>query len=98
MRGSRPFSSPLAWGWGGLWGGGRGAANALTRLVSEEFSPFLISMGMVMGAFVARWSVPTLLKGTGFLFTDLREKPHLIVWALLGGMLCAVANKITIFA
>jgi hypothetical protein len=42
-------------------------------------------MGMVMGAFVARWTVPTLLKGTGFMFNDLREKPHLIVWGLLAG-------------
>ena len=55
-------------------------------------------MGMVMGAFVARWTVPTVLKGTGFLFTDLRGKPHLIVWALLAGMLWAVANTLTIFA
>ena len=55
-------------------------------------------MGMVMGAFVARWTVPTLLKGTGFLFADLRDKPHLIVWALLAGMLWAVANTLTIFA
>jgi drug/metabolite transporter (DMT)-like permease len=55
-------------------------------------------MGMVMGAFVARWTIPTLLKGTGFLFQDLIEKPHLIVWALLAGMLWAVANTLTIFA
>jgi drug/metabolite transporter (DMT)-like permease len=75
-----------------------GSAEAPTKLVNEGFSPFLISMGMVMGAFVARWSVPTLLKGTGFLFADVREKPHLIVWALLGGMLWAVANTLTIFA
>jgi drug/metabolite transporter (DMT)-like permease len=75
-----------------------GSAEAPTKLVNEGFSPFLISMGMVMGAFVARWSVPTLLKGTGFLFSDVREKPHLIVWALLGGMLWAVANTLTIFA
>jgi drug/metabolite transporter (DMT)-like permease len=75
-----------------------GSAEAPTKLVNEGFSPFLISMGMVMGAFVARWSVPTLIKGTGFLFADLREKPHLIVWALLGGMLWAVANTLTIFA
>lgn len=75
-----------------------GSAEAPTKLVNEGFSPFLISMGMVMGAFVARWSLPTLLKGTGFVFTDLREKPHLIVWALLGGMLWAVANTLTIFA
>src|ERR1035441_2656335 len=53
-------------------------------------------MGMVMGAFVARWTVPTLLKGTGFIFSDLRDKPHLIVWALLAGMLWGVANTLTI--
>lgn len=75
-----------------------GSAEAPTKLVTEGFSPFLISMGMVMGAFVARWSLPTMLKGTGFVFSDLREKPHLIVWALLGGMLWAVANTLTIFA
>jgi len=75
-----------------------GSAEAPTKLVTEGFSPFIISMGMVMGAFVARWSVPTLLKGTGFIFSDLREKPHLIVWALLAGMLWAVGNTLTIFA
>jgi len=74
-----------------------GTAEAPTKLVNAGFSPFLISMGMVMGAFVARWTVPTLLKGTGFIFADLREKPHLIVWALLAGMLWAVANTLTIF-
>jgi glucose uptake protein GlcU len=75
-----------------------GSAEAPTKLVNGGFSPLLISMGMVMGAFVARWTVPTLLKGTGFLFTDLIEKPHLIVWALLAGMLWAVGNTLTIFA
>src|SRR5580698_5333286 len=75
-----------------------GSAEAPTKLVNAGFSPFLISMGMVMGAFVARWTVPTLLKGTGFLFRDRRDKPHLIVWAVLGGMLWAVGNTLTIFA
>jgi drug/metabolite transporter (DMT)-like permease len=75
-----------------------GSAEAPTKLVNAGFSPFIISMGMVMGAFVARWTVPTLLKGTGFLFDDLRDKPHLIVWALLAGMLWAVGNTLTIFA
>jgi drug/metabolite transporter (DMT)-like permease len=75
-----------------------GSAEAPTKLVNVGFSPFVISMGMVMGAFVARWTVPTLLKGTGFVFVDLKEKPHLMVWALLGGMLWAVANTLTIFA
>jgi len=75
-----------------------GSAEAPTKLVSEGFSPFLISMGMVMGAFVARWTLPTMLKGTGFMLDDLLDKPHLIVWAVLGGMLWAVANTLTIFA
>ncbi len=75
-----------------------GSAEAPTKLVNAGFSPFIISMGMVMGAFVARWTVPTLLKGTGFLFHDLVEKPHLIVWAVVAGMLWAVGNTLTIFA
>jgi drug/metabolite transporter (DMT)-like permease len=75
-----------------------GSAEAPTKLVTEGFSPFLISMGMVMGAFVARWTVPTLLKGTGFMFEDLFDKPHLMVWAVLAGMLWAVGNTLTIFA
>jgi drug/metabolite transporter (DMT)-like permease len=75
-----------------------GTAEAPTKLVNAGFSPFTISLGMVMGAFVARWTVPMLLKGTGFVLTDLRNKPHLIVWAVLAGMLWAVANTLTIFA
>ena len=75
-----------------------GSAEAPTKLVTEGFSPFLISMGMVMGAFVARWTLPTLLRGTGFMFKDLLDTPHLMVWAVLAGMLWAVANTLTIFA
>jgi drug/metabolite transporter (DMT)-like permease len=75
-----------------------GSAEAPTKLVIAGFSPFLISMGMVMGAFVARWTLPTLMKGTGFMLDDLFDKPHLIVWAVLAGMLWAVANTLTIFA
>ena len=75
-----------------------GSAEAPTKLVTEGFSPFLISMGMVMGAFVARWTLPTLLKGTRFMLDDLFDKPHLIVWAVLAGMLWAVGNTLTIFA
>jgi drug/metabolite transporter (DMT)-like permease len=75
-----------------------GTAEAPTKLVSAGFSPFLISMGMVMGAFVARWTLPTVVRGTGSMIDDLRDKPHLIVWAILAGMLWAVANTLTIFA
>jgi drug/metabolite transporter (DMT)-like permease len=73
------------------------AAEAPTKLVTAGFSPFLISLGMVAGVFVARWTVPVALKGTGYVFMDLREKPHLIVWAVIAGMLWAVANTLTVF-
>ena len=66
--------------------------------MTAGFSPFLISLGMVAGVFVARWTVPVALKGTGYVLMDLREKPHLIVWAILAGMLWAVANTLTVFA
>jgi drug/metabolite transporter (DMT)-like permease len=75
-----------------------GAAEAPTKLVTMGFSPFLISLGMVAGVFVARWTVPVLLKGTGYIWLDLKEKAHLIAWAILAGMLWAVANTLTVFA
>jgi drug/metabolite transporter (DMT)-like permease len=53
---------------------------------------------MVGGVFVARWTLPTVLKGTAYVFHDLREKPHLIVWAFLAGALWAVANSLSVFA
>ena len=55
-------------------------------------------IAMVAGVFVARWTVPTLLKGTRYVFLDLRAKPHLIVWAIVAGGLWAVANTLTVFA
>lgn len=73
-------------------------AEAPTKLVTVGFSPFLISLGMVAGVFVARWTVPMLLKGTSYIWADLGEKPHLIAWAILAGMLWAVANTLTVFA
>lgn len=75
-----------------------GAAEAPTKLVTAGFSPFIISLGMVAGVFVARWTVPMLLKGTGYIWMDLKEKKHLMVWAILAGMLWAVANTLTVFA
>jgi drug/metabolite transporter (DMT)-like permease len=73
------------------------AAEAPTKLVTAGFSPFLISLGMVAGVFVARWTVPVALKGSGYVLQDLREKPHLIPWAIIAGMLWAVANTLTVF-
>src|ERR1700761_5634330 len=75
-----------------------GAAEAPTKLVDAGFSPFAISLCMVAGVFTARWTFPTLMKGTGFVFADLAAKPHLIVWAILAGALWAVANTLTVFA
>ena len=79
----------------GVW---LGAAEAPTKLVNAGFSPFAISLCMVAGVFTARWTFPTLLKGTSYVFADLAEKRHLIVWALLAGALWAVANTLTVFA
>lgn len=79
----------------GVW---LGAAEAPTKLVNAGFSPFAISLCMVAGVFTARWTFPTLLKGTGYVFADLMAKKHLIVWAILAGALWAVANTLTVFA
>jgi glucose uptake protein GlcU len=79
----------------GVW---LGAAEAPTKLVDAGFSPYAISLCMVAGVFTARWTFPTLLKGTSYVFADIAEKKHLIVWALLAGALWAVANTLTVFA
>ncbi len=75
-----------------------GAAEAPTKLVSVGVSPIVISLIMVTGVFLARWSVPALVMGTSSVRADLRRAPHLIIWALLAGCLWAVANTMTIFA
>lgn len=75
-----------------------GAAEAPTKLVTIGISPFVITLGMVLGVFVARWTLPMMLKGSGYVLSDLRAKPHLIVWAIIAGMLWAVANTLTVFA
>jgi glucose uptake protein GlcU len=79
----------------GVW---LGAAEAPTKLVNSGLSPFAISLCMVAGVFTARWTVPTLLKGTRSVFADLSVNRHLILNAILAGMLWAVANTLTVFA
>ena len=79
----------------GAWLGG---AEAPTKLVTVGLSPFVISLAMVVGVFVARWTLPTVLKGTGYVFEDLRARAHLVIWAILAGALWAVANTLTVFA
>src|ERR1700730_3363133 len=75
-----------------------GAAEAPTKLVSVGISPIVISLIMVIGVFLARWSVPALILGTSSIHADIRRAPHLLIWAVLAGCLWAVANTMTIFA
>src|SRR5882672_8014411 len=75
-----------------------GAAEAPTKLVSIGVSPMVISLIMVIGVFLARWSLPALILGTSSVRADVRRAPHLVIWALLAGGLWAVANTLTIFA
>ena len=79
----------------GVW---LGAAEAPTKLVNTGLSPYAISLCMVAGVFTARWSLPTLVKGTRGVFADLRANRHLIPTAIIAGMLWAVANTLTVFA
>ena len=75
-----------------------GAAEAPTKVVTLGISPVAISLVMVLGVFLARWSLPALIRGTANVGVDVRRAPHLVVWALLAGCLWAVANTLTIFA
>jgi glucose uptake protein GlcU len=75
-----------------------GAAEAPTKLVTAGVTPVVVSLAMVLGVFLARWSLPALIQGTAAVGADVRRAPHLIVWAVLAGSLWAVANTLTIFA
>jgi glucose uptake protein GlcU len=75
-----------------------GAAEAPTKLVQSGVSPVVLSLLMVIGVFLARWSLPALIRGQSHMRSDLRHAPHLVVWAVLAGCLWAVANTLTIFA
>ncbi|MEO8579051.1 MAG: GRP family sugar transporter [Gemmatimonadales bacterium] len=75
-----------------------GAAEAPTKLVTLGLSPVVISLSMVIGVFLARWTLPALIQGTSYIAADLRQAPHLIVWAVLAGCLWSVANTLAIFA
>jgi glucose uptake protein GlcU len=75
-----------------------GAAEAPTKLVTLGISPVIVSLLMVAGVFLARWSVPALIRGTGQVGWDLRQAPHLVIWAVLAGCLWPVANTLTVFA
>ena len=79
----------------GAWLGG---AEAPIKMVNSDVSPITISLIMVFGVFLARWSVPALLRGTSYVRHDVRQAPHLIIWAVLAGSMWAVANTLTIYA
>lgn len=78
-----------------LWLAG---AEAPTKLVTVSVSPFVISFMMVLGAFISRWSLPALVRGTRDTFTDTKYVPHLVVWGIMAGCLWAVGNTLTVFA
>jgi drug/metabolite transporter (DMT)-like permease len=79
----------------GAWLGG---AEAPIKLVNPDISPITVSLIMVCGVFVARWSLPALIRGTSHVHGDIRQGPHLVVWAVLAGCMWAVANTLTIYA
>lgn len=79
----------------GAWLGG---AEAPIKIVSAGVSPITVSLIMVAGVFLARWSIPAFVRGTGFVREDVRQAPHLIIWAVLAGCMWAVANTMTIHA
>lgn len=75
-----------------------GAAEVPTKLVSSGLSPFLISLLMVAGVFIGRWSLPAIVHGTSSISSDVGNTPHLVIWAVMAGCLWSVANTLTIFA
>jgi drug/metabolite transporter (DMT)-like permease len=75
-----------------------GAAEAPTKLVTIGLSPVLVSLIMVAGVFLARWTLPALLQGTKGVRDDVARAPHLVIWAIVAGCMWAVANTLTVFA
>ena len=64
-----------------------GTAEAPTKLVTIGISPIVISLIMVVGVFLARWSLPALVLSTNSVRADVARVPHFIIWALLAGCL-----------
>jgi drug/metabolite transporter (DMT)-like permease len=75
-----------------------GAAEAPTKLVTIGVSPVVVSFMMVLGVFLARWTIPSLFQGVSGIRADVKQAPHLIIWGVLAGCIWAVANTLTIFA
>ncbi|MGB2665529.1 MAG: hypothetical protein WAK48_16110 [Candidatus Acidiferrum sp.] len=64
-----------------------GTAEAPTKLVTIGISPIVISLIMVVGVFLARWSLPALVLSTNSVRADVARVPHFIIGALLAGCL-----------
>jgi len=79
----------------GAWLGG---AEAPIKIVNPRVSPMTVSLIMVAGVFLARWSIPALIRGTSYVRNDVGQAPHLTIWAILAGCMWAVANTMTIYA
>jgi drug/metabolite transporter (DMT)-like permease len=79
----------------GAWLGG---AEAPIKIVNAGVSPITVSLIMVAGVFLARWSIPAFVRGTSYVREDVSQAPHLIIWAVLAGCMWAVANTMTIYA
>jgi drug/metabolite transporter (DMT)-like permease len=97
------LASPLALRWAGTLSGiaagaWLGAAEAPTKLVTIGLPPAIVSLAMVCGVFLGRWSLPALLHGTAAVREEVRRLPHLVVWAVFAGALWSVANTLTVYA
>src|SRR5437870_11091790 len=55
-----------------------GAAEAPTKLVSINVSPIVISFMMVLGVFLARWTVPALLQRSEEHTSELQSRGQLV--------------------
>src|SRR5260370_17583975 len=77
----------------GAWLGG---AEAPIKMVNPDVSPITVSLIMVFGVFLARWSVPALVRGTASVRYDVSQAPHLVDWAVLAGCMSATANTLPI--
>jgi glucose uptake protein GlcU len=79
----------------GAWLGG---AEVPVKIASAAVSALAISLCMVAGVFFARWTILTSLTGSDYVFANLKQTRHLIVWGVLAGALWAVANTLTVYA
>src|ERR1022692_3436412 len=77
----------------GAWLGG---AEAPIKLINPDISPITVSLIMVFGVFLARWSVPAFVRGTSHVRNDVRQAPHLVVWAVLAVCMLAGATLLAI--